>query len=637
MTLIEAAKNYYAAGLSVIPIGEKKTPSGKWKEAQYKLIEPTNNFDKAEGIGIVCGAVSGNFYCIDFDLKYDEKGTDTWVAFKSILTPEQKNVLRRCLVESTPNRGRHVIYRVDGVYGGNEKLAKRPATREELLLIPKEKVKCFIESRGTGGYVQVYPTKGYELLNGSFDALPVLTQEEHDGLINACKSLSKEVKKKEELKPIAQQPKRFGISPFDDYNERGDVVDLLERHGWQYVEKGGQNLRFKRPGTTESRTSADWHEELRLLHVFTSSTEFEPSKSYNACQVFTMLEYGCLNKDTYREAAKKLLEMGYGEKVEDTDVDKQVELQETGNYLADDDEIDTFLEDARNGRIAMGVGIGISDLDSKWVYKTGTFNVIGGLANIGKTDSMIWWFTMLSLKHDFNWMVYSGENKEGEIIKMVIEFKCAKKIQDIPQDKYVAAKEWAKEHFTIFTNKRTYTYKEVLESAKDNMRGKAYAGLLIDPLSSLEMDVQELKLYGSYQYHYRSATQMRLFVAKTGCSLYVSMHPNTEANKRMKDGFQEAPYAADLEFGAMWQNRCDNSVTLHRRINHATEWMITEWHVRKIKSKYSGGDITTEPIRMRREVNCYYTDQWGNSPVQYERELRRYSEQVDEDDEGAPF
>ena len=93
MTLIEAAKNYYAAGLSVIPIGEKKTPSGKWKEAQYKLIEPTNNFAKAEGIGIVCGAVSGHFYCIDFDLKYDEKGTDTWAAFKAILTPEQKNVL----------------------------------------------------------------------------------------------------------------------------------------------------------------------------------------------------------------------------------------------------------------------------------------------------------------------------------------------------------------------------------------------------------------------------------------------------------------------------------------------------------------------------------------------------------------
>ena len=634
MTLKEAALHYYKLGLSVIPIGDNKVPQGRWKESQFQLIEPNGNFEKAKGIGLVMGAVSGNVYAIDFDTKNDIGKPDSWDKFKTALNNEQRALVKQCLIQETVSGGRHLIYKVDGVYGGNEKFAARYTTEGERLVNPKSKILCTVESRGTAGYVQIYPTQGYKILNGSFDNLPVLTQEQHDGLISICKSLDQsgmwEVKQEE--KKLAQQPQRLGVGVFEDYNLRGDIPQLLEDSDWRYVETQGNNMRYKRPGTTDSRTSADWHTDKRLLYVFTSSTEFEPNKGYNPVQVFTMLNCGSLNKDTYREAAKQLRELGFGEQdAQEDEIEKQIELEKTNNYLAEDDEIDKFLQDVRDDKILMGVGIGMSDLDHYWLYKPSSFNMVGGLSNVGKTDWAVWWFVQLSVKHDFNWLICSTENEGGELIKMAVEYYCGQQIKHINQDKFEQAKEWAKEHFTIFSNKRTYTYHEILNAAKEEMKKKAYAGILADPYSGIELEVSELKLYGEYRYHYRAATQFRLFTKQTGCSVYLIAHPNTEANKRMKDGYAQAPIAADIEFGAMWQNRCDNSITVHRVINHPTEWNVTEIHVRKIKSKFTGGDITSEPVKLRRNKDCYYEDAMGRTVIP---PLKSYYEK---EEDIAPF
>lgn len=637
MSLKEVALEYTSYGISTIAVGEKKLPIGKWKESQFNIVPPNGNFDKAVGIGIVAGVVSGNLFVIDFDTKNDLPTENSWEAFKKLLSREQKEVVKKCLVESTPSGGKHLIYRVDGIIGGNEKFAMRKCTEQELTINPKVKALCIIESRSTGGYAQVAPTDGYKILNGSFGTLPTLTQAEHDGLVNVVKSMDEtnmwDVAPKEEKK-LAQQPKKFGVSVFDDYNLRGDVPELLIDNDWKFIEHQGQNLRYRRPGTTDSRTSADWHTEKRLLYVFTSSTEFEINKGYNAVQVYTLLTCGALNKDAYREAAKELRKLGYGEQdVAEDEIEKQIELEKTNHYLADDDEIDKFLQDVRDDKVLMGVGIGMSDLDHAWIYKSSSFNMVGGLSNVGKTDWLIWWFVKLSIKHDFNWLICSTENEVGELIKMAMEYYLSKPIKDMSQEEFILAKAWAKEHFTIFSNKRTYTYHEILAAAKDEMKKKAYAGLMADPYSGMELDTTELKLYGEYRYHYRAATQFRLFTKQTGCSLYLVAHPNTEANKRLKDGYQQAPYAADIEFGSMWQNRCDNSITVHRVVNHPTEWNVTEIHVRKIKSKFTGGDITSEPIRLRRNKGCFYTDQYDRPPV----DVNKRYEASQEDDEITPF
>ena len=104
-----------------------------------------------------------------------------------------------------------------------------------------------------------------------------------------------------------------GTSPFDDYNAKGDVVALLQAHGWSMDKRGStkENTMFTRPDK-KSGISASFRLSDKVFYVFTDNSVFEGSKGYNPSQVFTLLNYGSLNKGAYRKAALQLIEMGYG-------------------------------------------------------------------------------------------------------------------------------------------------------------------------------------------------------------------------------------------------------------------------------------------------------------------------------------
>ena len=99
-----------------------------------------------------------------------------------------------------------------------------------------------------------------------------------------------------------------GSSPFKDYNSRGDAVTLLERNGWTVVSQQGDRINLKRPGDTQAKTSGNYHLGHRKLWIFSTSTEFNPEKSYSPADVYTLLECQGDTKLAYR----RLLEQGYG-------------------------------------------------------------------------------------------------------------------------------------------------------------------------------------------------------------------------------------------------------------------------------------------------------------------------------------
>ena len=59
-----------------------------------------------------------------------------------------------------------------------------------------------------------------------------------------------------------KQPKTDGKTPFDDYDDRGDVVGLLQSHGWNVVARKGSKTLLLRPSATTSKTSGNWDEKL---------------------------------------------------------------------------------------------------------------------------------------------------------------------------------------------------------------------------------------------------------------------------------------------------------------------------------------------------------------------------------------
>ena len=138
-----------------------------------------------------------------------------------------------------------------------------------------------------------------------------------------------------------------------------------------------------------------------------------------------------------------------------------------------------------------------------------------------------------------------------------------------------------------------------------------FDGLLIDPYNSLIKATELIKNVGGHEYDYQATTEMRIFCKKTGVTIWLNTHANTNA-LRMKHpighdyvGHPIPPMASDVEGGGKFVNRADDFYVLHRYIQHPSEWMFTHLHVRKIKEIETGGKPTPidDPIKFRSMID----------------------------------
>src|SRR6476469_9869708 len=113
-------------GLHFIPVAKNKRPTIKaWQTSTEK-----HDLSKADGVGIVCGKLSGNLEVIDIDLKYDLKQGDLFEQYKHEINNAQKGLLNKLVVAKTRGGGYHFFYRCDTIQG-NQKLAMRSTTKKE--------------------------------------------------------------------------------------------------------------------------------------------------------------------------------------------------------------------------------------------------------------------------------------------------------------------------------------------------------------------------------------------------------------------------------------------------------------------------------------------------------------------------
>jgi len=331
--LKEKAVEYLRAELSVIPTKEDKKSAISWKPYQSEKIPEENiealfNDKNVIGLGVITGAISGSLEVIDVDTKYCITGS-LWNDLKSLIEDNLPEVYKKLVIAQTKSGGYHIYYRCS-VIAGNLKLASRYTTKEEKDNTYKkeiqqgatpesanqratnDKVRVLIETRGEGGYVIAPPSLGYNFIQLDVNHIPTITPEEREILFNIAESFNE---LEEEVKPkisnlTANNYSSTGLAPFEDYNNRGDIISLLESKGWKVVNQTGQRINLLRPGATDSKTSGNYHIEKKVLRVFSSSTEFNPDKrGYSHFQVFSLLECNGDNK----LANRRLLEEGYGE------------------------------------------------------------------------------------------------------------------------------------------------------------------------------------------------------------------------------------------------------------------------------------------------------------------------------------
>ena len=323
---LQAAQQYASAGLSVIPVNRvDKLPAfnllprnaenkATWEPFRKRLATSTELqtfFRNGAAVAVVCGGVSGNLEGLDFDNKGHPDADELYESWANIVAQNAPELVRRLVVERTQSGGYHVFYRCATI-AGNQKLAQRPPTPDELRDQPNLKALTLIETRGEGGYFVTSPTPGYHLIQGSPLDISTITVEEREILLAAAKALHRHVQPRDIRGDESHTD--GGLRPGDDYNARGDALALLEHHGWTiWVDHGGDSYSLRRPGKRQGGSATYGVVAPKVLYVFSSNAApFEPERAYKPFAVYAELEH---NGD-YKAAAKELARQGYGDQLQ---------------------------------------------------------------------------------------------------------------------------------------------------------------------------------------------------------------------------------------------------------------------------------------------------------------------------------
>ena len=317
--LINKSKKYLDEGISVIPVNAtSKAPLLPWAKYQKEYIsidlidETISKATSTEsGIALICGKISNNLMVLDFDNKLDNAES---ILYDFIGLPDIYDTIEKHQIPivKTQNKGFHIMFKVEDPVDGNQKLAQAKDKNG--------KIQTLIETRGEGGYFITYPTKGYtECINKTTDPIPTIAREELELLINAAKSFNEQFRIHEE--PIKSNPPThsYGSRPGDEFNNSSFAMDnvrsALQQNGWK--NKGG--VYWCRPNKGKGVSATLNYKDSGLFYVFTSSTEFEPSKAYKPFSVLSILNH---NGD-FSKCASELYNKGFGNKENEEIIEEQ--------------------------------------------------------------------------------------------------------------------------------------------------------------------------------------------------------------------------------------------------------------------------------------------------------------------------
>ncbi len=271
---------------------------------------------------------------------------------------------------------------------------------------------------------------------------------------------------------------------------------------------------------------------------------------------------------------------------------------------------DGYLASVRDGSLKQGLDIGCK-LDDYLRYKPGTFNLIMGQSNVGKTDWVLWYMTALTLKHKLNWLIFSSENSIGSLKRKILQFWTGSDLNKLSDEEFNAANFKMNRFFKFINTDALYTARDLMKIFEANR--ELFDGAIIDPYNSLLIPKGE----NQHTYDYEIASEIRLFCKRMNKTVYILAHAVTNSIRLVhsKDhryaGLPQPPTQSDIEGGGKWVNRADDFLVIHRYPAHESEWMYTMVHVKKVKETETGGKPTflDAPVICARLYNTFLVEQ----------------------------
>lgn len=313
--ILQAALDFYDAGISVVPAAAdgSKAPIGTWKQYQVNIASKEQIIDwfsgSAQGLGVICGQVSGNLEMLELEGRAVANGVldqARELAENSGLK-EIWDLISFGYVEATPSGGIHWLYRIgDEIVPGNTKLARRPGANDT--------IEVLAETRGEGGFVVTAPSHGtthpsgrpWQMITGSASVIPTITMEERNAIHSVFRAFDEMPAK---IAPaVLPNKEASGDKPGDDFNAKATWKEILEPKGWKVIFTSNGVTYWRRPGKDTGVSATTGRNDGDNLFVFSTSTTFESEKPYSKFAAYAHLEHA----GDFSQAAKSLKQQGFG-------------------------------------------------------------------------------------------------------------------------------------------------------------------------------------------------------------------------------------------------------------------------------------------------------------------------------------
>jgi hypothetical protein len=301
---------------SIITIGENKVPNFPWKAQQNeklaeseltKRINYQGGILKQDGeeipatknIGIVTGF--DFLECIDVDTKVFStqiERDEFWTEYFGTLKDNIVNFDQKFSVYQTASGGYHILYKSKRVQG-NTKLAKLKGHKEAIL-----------ETRGTGGYIFVYPDK--KICEKSYFDIDFITDSDRDMLWDISKAYNYMEEKPEAPKKDPKEYNENEVPPWEDFNNNTDIWDVIN-NDFFIPPRGNKSKHYliKRHGATSAHSGYVF-KDSGCMYLFSTGTIYPSEKLISP---FVAYAYKYHNGD-FKEATKDLYEQGFGTRLQ---------------------------------------------------------------------------------------------------------------------------------------------------------------------------------------------------------------------------------------------------------------------------------------------------------------------------------
>jgi twinkle protein len=261
------------------------------------------------------------------------------------------------------------------------------------------------------------------------------------------------------------------------------------------------------------------------------------------------------------------------------------------------------IQNMYEGNVQKALSTGYTKLDEIYKVMPGTFNLITGIPNHGKSNFLDQILINLAEQQNWKFLLYSPEHSTPNHIRRLLEKRCRKPFdigvyERLTQEQLNGGLDFLNIHFKFLEAKDDIpTIDYILEKAKASKQRFGIQGLVIDPFNQVSSDRGANKREDE---HIRDIiAKCQQFARNHEIVVFMVAHPHKL--HRNDAGVIPPPDLYQVSGSAHWANMADVGMVVHRDFETNKTKIIT----RKIREQGVYGDIGQREFSFNFRTRCY--------------------------------